>query len=482
MMGLYRYDMNFYVEALDRYLVDGECDRDNEEPLYSYILSLMNDPVIKVKVLTDDICARVFYDMMVQFVRLNMEKMKFHLQRSMSERMGMNESLEWSLQKKKDGWQALIKELSQKYNQYGFDGGFYQKEFGEKENYQDDGVWEKMVRDWEEAYHQRMNEERNNVLRPRTEMQTKNLRYYLDEIPDYLKKNSVDKQDFFQAWRLMGGTWNESEFERIRKIIALQTEYPEIVKVANKMGRIADDNGKERIFANEGNMYKMEHSSKSDILGVTIGNDLNALMPLELANCADKELEDLFLYRYLTSKLQIFRYKSEIAKPSHHLETKRAQRKGPMIVCLDTSGSMSGKPEKIARSLMMKVLDVADRQKRDCFLIAFSVSVRPIDVRRERAKLLALFAGISQGDTSATQMLKTTFELLESNTNYVNADVLWVTDFKIPISSPELISKIIKYRKENTKFYGLQIGVADNDWSSYFDFIYKVGYTPSRKF
>lgn len=482
MSSPYRYDYNFYVEALDRFLVDGECDKHNDEPLYAYMLSLMNDPMIKLKVLTDEICARVFYDMMMQFVRLNMEKMKFHLQRSMSERMGMKEAMEWSLQKKKDGWQALVENLSHKYNPYGFDSNFYQKEFGEKDSYRNDSVWEKMVQDWDEAYQQRMNEERNNVLNPRTDMETRNLRYNLDRIPDYLKKNHVDKRDFFQAWGLMGGTWNESEFERIRKIIALQIEFPEIVKVVNRMGRIADDNGKERIFANEGEMYKMEHSTKSDILGITVGNDLNALMPLELANCADKYLEDLFLYRYLTNKLQIFRYKSEIAKPSHHLETKRAQRKGPMIVCLDTSGSMCGKPEKIAQSLMVKVLDVADRQKRDCFLIAFSISVKPIDAKKERAKLLAMFSNVSQGDTSATQMLKTTFKLLESDTNYVNADVLWVTDFKIPVASPDLITKIVEYRKSNTKFYGLQIGIADNNWTPYFDYIYKVGYTPSRKY
>lgn len=128
----------------------------------------------------------------------------------------------------------------------------------------------------------------------------------------------------------------------------------------------------------------MEHSSKSDILGITVGNDLNALLPTELAHCADDELEDLFVYKYVTRKLQTFRYKSEIMQPARRLEIKPATQKGPMIVCLDTSGSMVGKPEKIAYSLLIKILEIADRQRRDCFLIAFSVSINPIDVRRER--------------------------------------------------------------------------------------------------
>ena len=53
---------------------------------------------------------------------------------------------------------------------------------------------------------------------------------------------------------------------------------------------------------------------------------------------------------------------------------------------------MVGKPEKIAYSLLIKILEIADRQRRDCFLIAFSVSINPIDVRRERARLLEFFS------------------------------------------------------------------------------------------
>ena len=33
----------------------------------------------------------------------------------------------------------------------------------------------------------------------------------------------------------MSGMWNTEDFERIRKIVRIQKEYPEVVKVANKM-------------------------------------------------------------------------------------------------------------------------------------------------------------------------------------------------------------------------------------------------------
>ena len=58
-------------------------------------------------------------------------------------------------------------------------------------------------------------------------------------------------------------------------------------------------------------------------------------LPIELAHSADSELEDLFVYKYLTRTLQTFRYKSEIMQPARRIETKPARPKGPMIVCLE---------------------------------------------------------------------------------------------------------------------------------------------------
>ena len=433
-----RYDAAFYVQVLDKYVATGECAEADNEPLYAYLLSVMNDPMIKIQVLSDELCARIFYDAMSQFIRLNLEKQKYNMQKSQSEQQGMELVLEWSETKRKDGWQALLQEVADKHEGNGFDKAFYQGQFGNEGKYADEEVWERMVDDW--------------------------------------------KDEFYQAWGLMSGMWNTVDFERIRKIVRIQKEYPEVVKVANKMGRMADDEGQEQLHVAQGNVYKMEHSSKSDILGITVGNDLNALLPTELAHCADDELEDLFVYKYVTRKLQTFRYKSEIMQPARRLEIKPATQKGPMIVCLDTSGSMVGKPEKIAYSLLIKILEIADRQRRDCFLIAFSVSINPIDVRRERARLLEFFSTTSCGDTDATRMLQAIFRLLQSKKEYMNADVLWISDFKIPLSVPELTDKMLEYRKVDTHFYGLQLGIAENEWSPFFDRIYRIDYTPSRRY
>ena len=58
-----RYDSAFYVQALDRYVKTGDCAASDSEPLYAYLLSVMNDPLVKVQVLSDEVCARIFYDL-----------------------------------------------------------------------------------------------------------------------------------------------------------------------------------------------------------------------------------------------------------------------------------------------------------------------------------------------------------------------------------------------------------------------------------
>ncbi|GAE82931.1 hypothetical protein JCM10512_1174 [Bacteroides reticulotermitis JCM 10512] len=339
-----------------------------------------------------------------------------------------------------------------------------------------------MIEDWKEALQHEQQEQKVKEVETRKDDFDRRLRANLKNVPEYLRLHGVEKDEFYQAWGLMSGIWNTVDFERFRKIVRIQREYPDIVKVANRMGRIADDEGEEQVSVSNGDIYRLEHASKSDILGVTTGNDLNALLPVELAHYVDEELEDVFVYKFLTRNLQSFRYKSEIMQPARRLEKKPATTKGPMIVCLDTSGSMVGKPEKIAHSLLVKLLEIADRQRRACFLIAFSVSVNPIDVRKERARLLEFFSHTATGDTNATRMLKTTFGLLQSKKEYMNADVLWISDFKIPLVTPELISQMQDYRRADTHFYGFQLGIADNEWQTLFDYVYRVDYTPSRRY
>lgn len=234
-------------------------------------------------------------------------------------------------------------------------------------------------------------------------------------------------------------------------------------------------------------------------------------------------MEGLFIYKYRTRRLQTFRYKSEMSKPSRKLGFTHASRKGPMIVCLDTSASMYGTPERISSTLISLLEETAEDLERDCFLIDFSVSTRAIDLmakrKAERLKRIGITmmesaeadAVPSDGDgqahtgrgirrqpttthlpfigggTSAKKMMNQMFELLDNDgLHYVNADVLWITDFLISDPPQQLLSRFREYKETGTRFYGIRIVRDDdkepNSWKKYFNQIYTIRYRPLRRY
>ena len=146
-----------------------------------------------------------------------------------------------------------------------------------------------------------------------------------------------------------------------------------------------------------------------------------------------------------------------------------------MIVCVDSSASMYGVPQRIEASLLSKLEETAERLNRDCFLIDFSVGIRPIELRSRRKKR-----------SDAQKMLNLTFYLLDNGEDrYMNADVLWITDFLIPRTTEDLMKRFKDYQATGTKFYGFkitQMGQGESNWDKYFDKIYEVHYKQPRRY
>ena len=88
------------------------------------------------------------------------------------------------------------------------------------------------------------------------------------------------------------------------------------------------------------------------------------------------------------------------------------------------------------------------------------------------------------GGTDATKMLELTFSLLDDGKGkYMNADVLWITDFCIPEPKEELMKRFGEFQSTGTKFYGFKIGQdGAHFWEKYFDKIYEVHYKQPRRY
>lgn len=495
----YLYYIRRFVEIGDVLDVEKEVAVECSWMLYNdsilgYLSKLMNDPVVQAAVLSSKLTGQIFYETVGRFVAECLHAENYANQRFSTERKEVEKMTEWSIQKKESHWQSLLTAIDEKHHDDGFDLDYM------KEQFQNDGWmkpenWEKLQHEWMAAIDERA---RKEVARKVKAKENGGFNRIFMKLGDQIRSKGASEAEALQAWNMMNGQWIESEFEKKLHIVQIQNKYPQIGEVVRKMGRLPDEDGKASLTVQTGFRHKLDHSSGSDIEGVTVGRDLNALMPAELAQYTDSELESLFLRKWVTSRLQVFRYKSEVTKPARRLRSEKASRRGPMIVCVDSSASMYGVPQKIEASMLSKLEQTAEQLKRDCFLIDFSVGIRPIELRSRRKQKALERMGIRVednenfekgyfpfigGGTDAQKMLNMAFALLDNgNDRYMNADVLWITDFLIPRTTEDLMRRFKEYQKTGTRFYGFKIGEGQSNWDQYFDKIYEIHYRPPRMY
>lgn len=495
-----------------------------EDPLKDYLVHLFN---LKITIATGEevqkfmrqvvnskIKAKVFYDCVGKFVVECVHHIRFQRQRAWTAYHRAEDVLSWTSFRRMDRqvWHPLLNQLEQDYGADGFDKPFFVRLF-QGEGASKSENWERLVRDWKDCIERQTLGKLKNFIAIRQNNFESGLIKMMDQVTRNIKAKGIPESRAVQAWELMSGGWTETEFERRLNQMKIQDRYPEIKEIVAKMGRVADANGKDRLTIASGVDMKMEHSAGSDIEGITVGDDLNSLLPLELAQYSDEDMEGLFIYKYRTRRLQTFRYKSEMAKPSRKLGFTHASRKGPMIVCLDTSASMYGTPERVASTLISLLEEIAEDLERDCYLIDFSVSIHAVDLMEKRRlnRMRKLGLQIPQssdepdvekpqrqsdashlpfigGGTNARKMMDEMFSLLDNDgLRYVNADVLWITDFMIPEPPRLLLDKFKEYRDTGTRFYGIcivheQDKAENNSWKPYFHHIYTITYRPVRRY
>ena len=494
--GNYLHLIKRFVDKGDVFEIEKDVPDSHSDAILEYLSDIMHNPFIQAKVLSNRLAGQIFYETVGRFVLECLHKEQFANQRVSGERGQIEKTREWAIQKQRDSWQSLVASIANKHEEDGFDIDFLKKRF-QHDGWNAPENWEMLRHEWGGALDRYVQREMTEHLEKKKSVVAKNIQQLLDHIQK-LRNEGVSEEQALQVWNMLEGQWTETEFERKLNIVRIQNLYPEIGDVVRRMGRMTDNDGKDRLATQTGRNLQLSHSPGSDIEGVSIGRDLNSLMPMEWAQYTDTDMEKLFLHKYMTSKLQVFHYKSEIAKPARRLRSERASRRGPMIVCVDSSASMSGVPQKIETSLLAKLEQTAETLNRDCFLIDFSVDIRPIELRSRRQKKSMERMGMRMedqenfpqgyfpfigGGTDAQKMLNQTFALLDNNDDrYMNADVLWITDFLIPRIDKELMQRFKEYQKTGTKFYGFKIGDGHSDWEQYFDKIYEIHYVAPRRY
>ena len=216
-------------------------------------------------------------------------------------------------------------------------------------------------------------------------------------------------------------------------------------------------------------------ASKSDIEGITVGNNLSALLPSEVAMLSDKSTQDIFYRNYAEKRLQVFASASQSTRPDDHKD-------GPVIICVDESSSMSGEPVKTAITLAYAVTIIAKRRHRQVLIVAYSDShklMRVESLGRQRKQLLDFLSNVSMGGNNENSMFQWLFrEILPREEKFKTADILCISDFGWVLIE-EYVKKLIDAQKASgMKFYGLNIGGVFGGWGDLDEDMWEEGCGP----
>lgn len=214
---------------------------------------------------------------------------------------------------------------------------------------------------------------------------------------------------------LLGAGNGEGELKNIP--LRDQIELAETLRKNANLRKVAEWAGRFKTIARQKRKSKTEESVERS--GVTIGTEIERLLPQELA-----------FYSHPNTKLDFLRRFSEGETMMYNPKGKEMTGKGPIAVCLDQSGSMD-KMDLQAKGFVLALAMIAKKERRDFAVTLFSSNTKSFLYPKGKITtkdLIQLATIFLNGGTKYTPALKDTLTLIKNNKRFKKADIIFVTD------------------------------------------------------
>ncbi len=321
---------------------------------------------------------------------------------------------------------------------------------------------------WRKDYERKLLEWQLNEIQARRNS-------FLKELDEWF--NSLKKlQDVFEGlgiqpgllWDMSLETLSQQDISFLKKWADYLKNDKGIQQLCDLMGRLQREAKSHRTeIINSTFQYSMTTTdihSNEEIVGIELGRDLENVIPQELALLSDPDVAVLFDLKYVENRLMCFSkqgYKTEVFDENIQEEVTVVEddKMGPIIICVDTSGSMSGAPENIAKAITLMLSSRAVAQKRKCYLINFSTSIDTLDLTPPKGvgDLVAFLKMSFHGGTDVAPALHEGLRMM-SDSDYKKADLLIISDFVLDGLPSNIVAMCQKQRNEENRFFALSIG------------------------
>lgn len=286
-----------------------------------------------------------------------------------------------------------------------------------------------------------------------------------------------------RGWDLTQGLLASQGWQDIIRYRQLVKDLPWLEQVIAALGRLKEKTSDEQDAIIEQVFEPIKHLVDEEVevrtphavyetSGIRRSDDISRLLPGELAQLGHPRLNLLWHAKRAEHTLltyQIYGVLSE-HEPVEQEELQEITKTrpesekgyGPIIICLDSSASMQGEPENIAKALVLEALKIAWQEHRACYVYLFSGPEQLLQHNLDLAKggLAELLSFLTHTFHGGTDIVGPLVQALaqQKQQNWQAADVLLVTDGRFPISH-EQKQQIRTMRKQSqSRIHGVVVG------------------------
>lgn len=280
-----------------------------------------------------------------------------------------------------------------------------------------------------------------------------------------------------RGWDMALGVLRHAGWADLVRLHALLRQLPQLREIVQALGRLhaSHDTAStaERVFAPTRRLEEVRREVRtplahSETRGVERSGDISRMLPVEASMLGHPSLRLLWHARRAERALLTYHVEGvaaerawEVRQTHEDQKVLRPRERGPIVAVIDTSGSMHGLPERVAKAMVLEAMRTARLEGRQCLLYAYGspgeIVEHELDLTDEGIGRLLEFLALSFGGGSDEMgVIRLVVERLEQE-SWKNADVLFVSDGEWPVP-PALLALVKRAHGGGTRFHGVQIG------------------------
>lgn len=241
------------------------------------------------------------------------------------------------------------------------------------------------------------------------------------------------------------GSGGKTDLAAVRAVSSQLSRNPKLRQIAALAGRM-------RFAALARHKTRVSHGP-DEIVDIEVGRDLGRILPSEMVQLRHPILRRDFLRRYAEGQLLQYR-----------VEGQEKLGKGPIVVCIDTSGSMAGQREVWAKGVALGLLAIARKEHRSFCIVIFGSAHElqswEFDGQPDVSVLLRALEHFYKGGTDFARPLGHALSKCEES-KYERADIIFITDGQAPLHESWIEDFLKRKVARGTRLYSILIGTSD---------------------